>query len=674
MQVNLLSLFSGAASVEAGAVEAKNGVASLTPEQLAAQAALAEAEGAESGETSFDHLFDGSLEQLGEGVDQGAEALPTPKLMAAFMQRLHLIVPEGGEVDLASQTALAGQGGQALGLTEALPQLSEEQILAMAKVMGIDPQLLQQNIQNQPIDGAEIASFTGQIFPSDKLAEVDSAFGTLVSALKELAQLGQKMQAQGLTLVEAGATVELTEGEGEAVSLLSLLGTKGDESAQLEAQDLEVSQEAIAYLAQLFNVPQEQLEQNISGLKLVPVTAFESIENLVVEPSALEDAAKAPGLLQLVASVLNKPVEEVWDQLEQVTDGEVDIPLGIVFSAIIAKETPSLIGGLGVSPSTESNAAIAINPTELGGGYAAGALPLNPIGGKQSALAQNVEQASKVAGALRPTVDNKSEPRFNTASSAAEFEDLPELPSANSPRFPEKLETVAESSRSLSSFAATQAREFTPARAAALARNTAQPLLREAAERPLGERATAETPSSIALSASDSALDFDSRVRESRNNIARETMNHQNVREQVAVQVKQGVARGDTQINIRLNPHELGRVEVRVDVNADGRAVLAIVADNKDTLELLQRDSRSLERAFADMGMEISDSGMSFDLNEQFTGQEQDSENNNGQPEEKSAAFDNLLGNGDELMAEALLDGSSPYYSVEVEDGLNIRI
>jgi flagellar hook-length control protein FliK len=84
--------------------------------------------------------------------------------------------------------------------------------------------------------------------------------------------------------------------------------------------------------------------------------------------------------------------------------------------------------------------------------------------------------------------------------------------------------------------------------------------------------------------------------------------------EQVTVHVGKALANGNTQMEIHLKPAELGRVDVRVETDADGHSHVMVTADRKDTLEMLQRDVRGLERALADAGLKTDSNSLSFNL------------------------------------------------------------
>jgi flagellar hook-length control protein FliK len=84
--------------------------------------------------------------------------------------------------------------------------------------------------------------------------------------------------------------------------------------------------------------------------------------------------------------------------------------------------------------------------------------------------------------------------------------------------------------------------------------------------------------------------------------------------EQIAVQIQKGFGGGADKISIRLHPAQLGRVDVKLEVSKDGHLVAAITADKPETLEMLQRDARILERALQDAGLQTNSDSLSFML------------------------------------------------------------
>ena len=82
----------------------------------------------------------------------------------------------------------------------------------------------------------------------------------------------------------------------------------------------------------------------------------------------------------------------------------------------------------------------------------------------------------------------------------------------------------------------------------------------------------------------------------------------------LAVAIAANAARGVKHFDIRLDPPELGRVDVHMSVSRDGKAEALLTADRPETLELLQRDSKTLERALKQAGLDLSNNSLNFSL------------------------------------------------------------
>lgn len=94
----------------------------------------------------------------------------------------------------------------------------------------------------------------------------------------------------------------------------------------------------------------------------------------------------------------------------------------------------------------------------------------------------------------------------------------------------------------------------------------------------------------------------------------------------VATQVGREIVRrfdgGNTSFEIRLDPAELGRVEVRMEVSRDHRVTAVITADSPQALTELARHARELESQLQSAGLQLSDNGLSFDLRQQTNGRD----------------------------------------------------
>jgi flagellar hook-length control protein FliK len=91
----------------------------------------------------------------------------------------------------------------------------------------------------------------------------------------------------------------------------------------------------------------------------------------------------------------------------------------------------------------------------------------------------------------------------------------------------------------------------------------------------------------------------------------------------VAIEIATQVQSGKNHFEIRLDPPELGRIEVHLDVDRDGHSTTRLIADRSDTLDLMRQDASGLERALQDAGLKTSDNGLQFSLRDQTTGGQQ---------------------------------------------------
>jgi flagellar hook-length control protein FliK len=84
--------------------------------------------------------------------------------------------------------------------------------------------------------------------------------------------------------------------------------------------------------------------------------------------------------------------------------------------------------------------------------------------------------------------------------------------------------------------------------------------------------------------------------------------------DQFAFHVARAAAAGTENISIKLKPASLGQVDIKLEVTHDGRVAAVVTADRTDTLDLLQRDARSLERALQDAGLRTDSNSLQFSL------------------------------------------------------------
>lgn len=87
--------------------------------------------------------------------------------------------------------------------------------------------------------------------------------------------------------------------------------------------------------------------------------------------------------------------------------------------------------------------------------------------------------------------------------------------------------------------------------------------------------------------------------------------------EQVSVQLRHLAKDGGGQIHLQLEPLELGRLTIHVDILPDKHAHMVISADQPDTLIMLQSDVKTLERTLSDAGLKTDGTNIHFQLGSQ---------------------------------------------------------
>lgn len=82
----------------------------------------------------------------------------------------------------------------------------------------------------------------------------------------------------------------------------------------------------------------------------------------------------------------------------------------------------------------------------------------------------------------------------------------------------------------------------------------------------------------------------------------------------VPVEIGARALAGNKRFDIRLDPAELGRIDVSLEISDKGDVSAKLTVDRVETLQLLQRDARTLERAFEQAGLKPSEGGIDLSL------------------------------------------------------------
>ena len=129
---------------------------------------------------------------------------------------------------------------------------------------------------------------------------------------------------------------------------------------------------------------------------------------------------------------------------------------------------------------------------------------------------------------------------------------------------------------------------------------------------------------------------------------------------QLAIQIQRAINSQTHRFSIRLEPAELGRVDVKLDFRRDGTLRAAILVERPETLEMLQKDTQGLERALKARATEPGKLRLDFGLQGQGQqdGGQQARPNSNGGTAPLVADLDESLALSEgESLRQAVIDG-----------------
>ena len=132
---------------------------------------------------------------------------------------------------------------------------------------------------------------------------------------------------------------------------------------------------------------------------------------------------------------------------------------------------------------------------------------------------------------------------------------------------------------------------------------------------------------------------------------------------QLAFEMARQVGDGNTRFQIRLDPAELGRIDVRLDIDASGQVNARLTVEKAETLDLMQRDQKALERALQQAGLDSSKTSLEFSLKQN---------NGNGQQPNQGDARQPLFGTQAPIVDETPLPTINLYRGSLTASGVNI--
>lgn len=137
--------------------------------------------------------------------------------------------------------------------------------------------------------------------------------------------------------------------------------------------------------------------------------------------------------------------------------------------------------------------------------------------------------------------------------------------------------------------------------------------------------------------------------------------------EQAMAHIRAMTRAGESRIQIQLAPVELGSLEIRLDVAADGQTKLHIAAENPRTLDILRSDARQLENMLRDVGLKPDPGSLSFSLRDERQPGSNQQQQSGSQQQRPQAGTVNAL---EEIPAHV----ASRAYTLASAEGLDMTI
>jgi chemotaxis protein MotD len=97
----------------------------------------------------------------------------------------------------------------------------------------------------------------------------------------------------------------------------------------------------------------------------------------------------------------------------------------------------------------------------------------------------------------------------------------------------------------------------------------------------------------------------------------------------LAMEIAASANSGKTRFEIRLDPAELGRIDVRIDIDRHGQVTSHLTVERPETLSMLRQDANQLQRALDNAGLSTGNAGLQFSLRDQSSQGQNDGNQSN---------------------------------------------
>jgi len=92
----------------------------------------------------------------------------------------------------------------------------------------------------------------------------------------------------------------------------------------------------------------------------------------------------------------------------------------------------------------------------------------------------------------------------------------------------------------------------------------------------------------------------------------------------LAMEIAASAKSGNSRFEIRLDPADLGRIDVRIDVDRNGQVTSHLTVEKPETLSMLRQDATQLQRALDNAGLSTGNDGLQFSLRDQSSSGQND--------------------------------------------------
>ncbi len=124
----------------------------------------------------------------------------------------------------------------------------------------------------------------------------------------------------------------------------------------------------------------------------------------------------------------------------------------------------------------------------------------------------------------------------------------------------------------------------------------------------------------------------------------------------IAVHIASQAGAGHQRFTIRLDPPELGRIDIRLEIGRDGQTLTHLAVEKPETLDLLRQDQRALERALNNAGLDSRNGSLSYSLRDENQNKRQAGEQ---QRDGSAGADEPTIEQGDEPVITRTIDANA---------------